>query len=55
MPPRAQAIFEAVAGDVLQEVGYPFTDVIRLATPLAKACYVTHNRIMRESGKWARR
>ena len=55
MLPRAQAIFEAVAGDVLQELGYPLTGVIRPATPLAKACYAIHDRIMRESWYWARR
>jgi len=55
MPQRAQALFEAVAGDALQELGYPLTGVIRPATAMSKACYVVHDRVMRESWYWARR
>jgi len=55
MSPSAQALFEAVAGDVLQELGYPLTGVVKPATPLAKVCYVAHDHLVRESWYWARR
>lgn len=54
MSPRAQAIFEGVAGDALRELGYPLNGTVHRPGLLSKAVYTSHDRLTREAWHWAR-
>lgn len=49
MPKSAQAIFESVAGEVLEDCGYPLTGSARRPPLISRAAYVVHDRVTRES------
>lgn len=55
MTPRAQAIFEGVAGDALQAAGYPLTGTARVPSWPLRAMYVAHDQLSREGWYWARK
>lgn len=55
MPARDQAIFESVAGDLLQIYGYPLTGTRHSPPLLLKIGYVAHDRLSRESMHWTRK
>jgi hypothetical protein len=55
MPPRDQAIFESVAGDLLQIYGYPLTGIRHSPSLVLKIGYVAHDRLSRESMHWTRK
>lgn len=55
MPERSQAIFESVAGDMLQRYGYPLMGVNQAPSLLFKAGCVVHDRVSRETSYWGRR
>lgn len=50
-----QAIFEAVAGDMLRDLGYPLTGAARAPSTFSRAMYVAHDRVTREAWHWARK
>lgn len=55
MSSRDQAIFEAVAGEVLRDLGYPLTGAARAPSFFSRAAYATHDRVTREAWHWARK
>ena len=55
MSPRAQALFEAVAGEALLEYGYPLTGISRSPSMFLRGVYAAHDRLSRESWFWARK
>lgn len=55
MSPRAQAVFESVAADVLRDLGYPLTGTAHRPAMLSKALYTAHDRLTREGWHWARK
>lgn len=55
MSPRAQAIFEAVAGDTLLQYGYPLTGTRYLPSLLTRGGYIAHDRLSREAWYWVRK
>jgi hypothetical protein len=55
MPAPAQAIFESVAGDALQDLGYPLTGVAHKPSIFSRSMYVAHDRLTREAWHWARK
>lgn len=55
MTPRAQAMFEAVAGDALQQAGYPLTGIAHPPSILSRKLYVAHDRLSREAWHLARK
>lgn len=55
MPARDQAIFEYVAGDVLEGSGYSLTGLARKPSFLSKAGYAAHDQLTREGWNLARK
>lgn len=55
MPLRDQVIFEAVAGEMLRDLGYPLTGAARAPSIFSRAVYVAHDRVIREAWHWARK
>lgn len=55
MPVRSQALFESVAGDMLELYGYPLTGAYRPPSLLFRAGYTIHDRLSREGWYWARK
>ncbi|TAM96216.1 MAG: sulfotransferase, partial [Rhodanobacteraceae bacterium] len=55
MPPRDQAVFEYVAGDMLKLCGYPLTGVDKPPSFLFKIGCLVHDRVGREKMYWARK
>lgn len=55
MTPNDQAIFEGVAGDALQQEGYPLTGVAYSPSILMRGMYAAHDRLTREAWHWMRK
>lgn len=55
MPALDQAIFEAVAGDMLERCGYPLTGLARRPPFFSRMGYVLHDRLTREGWNVARK
>lgn len=55
MSPRAQAIFEGVAGETLQQKGYPLTGMAHRPSILSRGLYAAHDRLSREAWHWVRK
>lgn len=55
MPLRDQAIFEGVAGDMLESCGYPLSGVARPPSVFQRGWYATHDRLSREAWHLARK
>jgi hypothetical protein len=55
MPVGSQALFEYVAGDMLEACGYPLTRLAQKPSFAAKAGYVLHDRLTREGWNIARK
>lgn len=55
MPPATQALFEGVAGDALEQAGYPLTGSAHRPSALMRGVYVAHDRVSREAWHWARK
>jgi hypothetical protein len=55
MPPRAQAIFEGVAGVALRESGYALVGAEHRPALLSRALYTAHDRVIREAWHWTRK
>lgn len=52
---RDQAIFEGVAGDLLESCGYPLSGVARPPSALQRGWYAMHDRLSREAWHLARK
>lgn len=55
MPPRSQAMFEAVAGDALEECGYPLIGTAESPSIVFRGLYIAHDRVSRETFHWVRK
>jgi len=55
MPVGSQALFEYVAGDMLEACGYPLTRLAQKPSLAAKAGYMLHDRLTREGWNIARK
>jgi hypothetical protein len=55
MQPASQALFEGVAGDALEQAGYPLTGNVHRASILMRGVYVAHDRLSREAWYWSRK